>query len=126
MRNRLFFAQSALDEWLALDRVELTRDELTLRPEGRRFRLLEAVHILREVTGAPDPQDLVGRVKTRAYLAELGAELLEGSMILGDCAYDVAPGFIGAPAPGAVRYSDPSPADPWAEENALRAFLAGG
>ncbi len=97
MRNRVFFPQAALDTWVGDERVELKNEELSIKSEGRRYRIIEAVHVLREVTGAEDPNELVGRVKTRAFLAELGAEILEGSMIIGDNAYDVVQGFVGAP-----------------------------
>lgn len=107
MRNRVFFPQTALDEWIADDRVELAADELQIRADtegrpsdaaaGRRYRIVEAVRVLREVTETPDPNDLVGKVKSKAYLAELGAEILESSMIIGDNAYDIVPGFAGAP-----------------------------
>jgi hypothetical protein len=97
MRNRVFFPQAALDEWIADERVDLTQDELTIKSEGRRYRIIEAVRVLREVTGSPDQNELVGKVKSRAFLTELGAEMLETSLILGDNAYDVAPGFVGAP-----------------------------
>jgi hypothetical protein len=103
MRNRVFFPQAALDEWLADDRVELTNDELSLKGEGRRFRIIEAVRVIREVTGSPDPHHLLGCVKSCAFLNELGAELLESSMIIGENAYDVLPGFVGAPT---SRYED--------------------
>jgi hypothetical protein len=95
--NRVFFPQSALDEWIGDGRVDLTGDELTIKPESRRYRILEAARIVREVTGLPDGNDLVGKVKTRQYLSGLGADLLENSMVLGDNAYDVVPGFVGAP-----------------------------
>jgi hypothetical protein len=97
MRNRVFFPQAALDEWLADNRVDLKNDELSIKGEDRRFRIIEAVRVLREVTGSDDPHELLGCVKSRAFLSELGAELLEGSMIIGDNAYDVLPGFVGAP-----------------------------
>lgn len=97
MKNRVFFPQAALDEWLADDRVDLKHDELTIRAEGRRYRIIEAIRVIAEVTGAPDANEVVGKVKSRGFLNELGAELLEGSMILGDNAYDVVPGFVGAP-----------------------------
>ena len=32
-----------------------------------------------------------------SYLSELGAELLGASMIVGDLAYEVVPGFLGSP-----------------------------
>lgn len=97
MKNRVFFPQAALDEWLADDRVDLKNDELTIRAEGRRYKIIEAIRVVGEVTGSPDANEVVGKVKSRAFLNELGAELLEGSMILGDNAYDVVPGFVGAP-----------------------------
>jgi hypothetical protein len=97
MKNRVFFPQAALDEWLADDRIDLSHDELTIRAEGRRYRIIEAIRVVTEVTGTQDANEVVGKVKSRAFLGELGAELLEGSMILGDNAYDVVPGFVGAP-----------------------------
>ena len=50
-----------------------------------------------EVSGAPDAFDLIGRVKSREALVEQGAEMLESSMILGENAYDVVPGWFGEP-----------------------------
>src|SRR5258708_33292708 len=109
MRNRVFFPQSALDEWVANDRVDLTADELLIRAENRRFRVVEAVRVLREVTETPDPHDIIGTVKSKAYLAELGAEILEGSMIIGDNAYDIVPGFAGAPIGSFAEHQQAAP-----------------
>jgi hypothetical protein len=97
MQNRVFFPQAALDQWIVDGVVELQRGELTLLTEGRRYAIIEAVHVLREVSGAGDAAEIVDRVKTVASLEELGAELVEGSMLLGDAAYDVVPGWSGAP-----------------------------
>jgi len=96
-RNRVFFPQAALDQWLAENKVELTGNQLVIRSEGRRYRLVEAVRVLAEVTGTEDANELAGKVKTLNYVTELGAELLGTSMIVGDNAYDVVHGFIGAP-----------------------------
>jgi hypothetical protein len=109
MRTRVFFPQTALDEWVLENRVDLKGEELALKVEGRRYRIIEAVRVVREVTGADDPHELLGRVKTRAYLVELGAELLEGSMIFGDNAYDVVQGFIGAPLGSFAEYKKTAP-----------------
>jgi hypothetical protein len=97
MQNRVFFPQAALDQWIVDGTVDLQRGELTILAEGRRFALEEAVHVLREVTGAGDAAKLVGRVRTRAALEGLGAELVETSMLLGETAYDVEPGWVGTP-----------------------------
>src|SRR5947209_8687291 len=96
-KNRVFFSVTALDEWITEGKVDLSAEELTIKGEHRRYRILEAVRIVAEVTGAPDVHELVGKVKTRSFLRELGAELLETSMVLGDNAYEVVPGFVGAP-----------------------------
>jgi hypothetical protein len=109
MRNRVFFPQGALDEWVGDNRVDINGEDLLLKSEGRRYRIIEAVRIVREVTGADDPHELLGRVKTRAFLTELGAEVLENSMILGDNAYDVIQGFVGAPIGSFSEYRSGAP-----------------
>jgi hypothetical protein len=40
---------------------------------------------------------LIGRVKAKSKLEGDGAEILESSMILGDNAYDIIVGWLGAP-----------------------------
>lgn len=97
MANSVFFPQDALDEWLVGGVIDLSRGELMITPEGRRYKVTEAVRVLSEVSGAGDPNKLVGKVRSTAELQKLGAEILEGSMILGDAAYDVAPGWMGTP-----------------------------
>jgi hypothetical protein len=96
-KNRVFFPQGALDQWISEGKVDIAGDELTIKPDARRYRILEAARVLAECTGLPDANELVGKVKTRLFLSELGAELLETSMVLGENAYDIIPGFVGAP-----------------------------
>ncbi len=96
-KNRVFFPQEALDEWIHHERVDFRGSDLVIRGEGRRYRVLEAVRVLAEVSGAGDAHELTGKVKSVAFLTELGAELLGSSMIIGDLAYEVVPGFAGAP-----------------------------
>lgn len=124
MRNRVFFPQAALDTWLADDRVDLKNDELSIKGEGRRFRIIEAVRVLREVTGSDDPHELLGRVKSCAFLNELGAELLETSMIIGDNAYDVLPGFVGAPTSTFEDHRKQAPGTTTNDEGLLLALIA--
>ena len=127
MKNRVFFPQSALDEWVSEGRADVKAEEVTLKNLGRRFRMIEAVRILREVTGTPDPHEVIGRVKTRAFLMEMGAELLESSMIMGDNAYDVIPGFVGAPVGSFADYKKTAPAaarDLKSDEELLAKFRA--
>ncbi len=126
-KNRVFFPQEALDAWLSEGRVDLSEARLTLRPSGRTYRLVEAVRVLAEVTGATDPHDLVGRVKSTAYLGELGAELASDSMILGENAYEVVPGFLGVAAtPFSEHAAASGGGEAASDEELLRALLGGG
>jgi hypothetical protein len=104
MQNRVFFPEQSLNEWLVDGAVDLRGSELTILAEARRYNLAEAVRVIAEVTGGPDTNDLVGRVKSKVFLQELGAELLESSMVLGDNAYDVIPGWLGAPVGSFVEH----------------------
>ena len=125
-KTRIFFPEAALDTWMLDGHVELAGEQLTMKSEGRRYRITEAARILREVTGAPDGFDLVGRVKSKAFLAELGAELLESSMVLGDNAYDVVPGFLGLPIGTLADHLAENPGaagSPGSDEELLGQFL---
>lgn len=128
MKNRVFFPQAALDEWIADDRIDLRNDELTIKGENRKYRIIEAVRIVGEVTGVPDVHELVGKVKSRAFLTELGAEILEGSVLIGDNAYDAVQGFVGAPIGSFADHRKQS-AQPGSavsnDEELLGALLAG-
>ena len=97
MQNKVFFSQPALDQWLSDGKVDLQGNELTIIEEQRRFAIAEAVHVMREVSGSPDAHRLVGRVKPKDRLEKEGAELFDTSLILGDNAYDVVPGWLGVP-----------------------------
>jgi len=111
MRNGVFFPQAALDEWIVDGSAELQDGQLTLLAEGKRYRIGEALRILREVGGGEDAQHLVGRVKTRAYLEQLGAEIVHASMLLGELAYDIEPGWVGIPEGTTPRSTTPLSAD---------------
>ena len=119
----MFFPQPALDQWILEGRIELSRAELILLAESRRYNIDEAVRVVTEVTGQPDPHGLVGKVKAKAELEGQGAEILETSMILGENAYDVVPGFVATPdGPWAAAKK---PSGPATEEEMLLAFAAG-
>ena len=75
--------------------MDLTATELIVLAEGRRYKVVEAIHVVAEVTGANDAHQIVGKVKPKAALEEIGAEIVESSMIIGDNAYDIVPGWMG-------------------------------
>jgi len=97
MENKVFFPQLLLDQWGIEGKIDLTAAELIVLAEGRRYKISEAVRVVAEVSGANDEQKLVGTVKANDFLNELGAEIFENSMILGENAYDVVPGWVGVP-----------------------------
>jgi hypothetical protein len=101
--NRVFFPQEALDGWIEEGRIALVGDELTASAEGRRFQLESAVRFLSEVTTGEDPNGLVGKVKTVEQIAAIGAEHSQGSVIMGDHAYEVVDGFLGTLMPADAR-----------------------
>ncbi|HQP38730.1 MAG TPA: hypothetical protein PLI95_26275 [Polyangiaceae bacterium] len=122
-RNKLFVPQDVLDGWLVDGAADMQGQEILVKSEQRRYRLAEGVHIVREVTGESDPNELVGKCKTHAFLRELGAEVVETSMILDDNAYDVVPGFIGTPVGPGGSSSPPRP-ELTSDEQLLAEFLA--
>ncbi|MGC4069197.1 MAG: hypothetical protein QM784_32025 [Polyangiaceae bacterium] len=126
--NRVFFPQDSLDHRIGESRVDLVGNELVIKAENRRYRVVEAVRVLSEVTGTPDFHELVGKVKSLTFLSELGAEILGTSMVLGDNAYEVMPGFMGT-AIGAFaehraqHMPPPSEPAPKSEEALLAQYL---
>lgn len=132
--NRVFFPQGALARWLDEGKVELAGENLTMRDEGHTYRIVEAARIVREITGTPDPHGLQGRVKGRAFLDDLGAEIIGDSMIIGDNAYDIVSGFLGTlvhdaqnAQPSAQAPAPPKGADkPASDEELLVKFLLKG
>ena len=72
---------------------------MTLIELNRKFTMTPAVCFVATNGSDQDPYDLVGRVKSKPQLEEMGAEQLANSVIYQDMAYDVIDGFIGEPLP---------------------------
>lgn len=97
--SRLFISVERLDSWTEEGRAALEGDRMTLTELGRSFLMKPAV-AFQAVTGSDsDPHDLIGRVKSKQALEEMGAEQFGNSVIYADTAYDVVDGFIGEPLP---------------------------
>jgi hypothetical protein len=130
----LFLPQSALDEWIVDGSVELVDGELLMLSEGRRFKLTEAVHVVQEVSGAGDTHELAGRAKSRMELEQMGAEIVESSMLLGDAAYDTVPGWFGVPVGAFTEHRESTSGhgsrggkggpEPTTDEELVQRFLA--
>ena len=123
MKNRIFFPQASLDEWLIDDAVTIEGTTLTFIADRRSNLMAEAVRVLCELTGERDTSELVGKVKSRIYVQELGAELLEGSMVLGDLAYDIVTGWVGSPTQTAGASDGGGDGERLTDEQALAALV---
>jgi hypothetical protein len=95
--SRLFISVERLDTWTIEGRASLEGDRMTLTELNRSFAMKPAVHFLRSAGSDGDPYDLVGRVKSKDALDDMGADVFEKSVIYNDTAYDVIEGFIGEP-----------------------------
>ena len=92
--TRLFLPQGELDRWVSEARATVQGEVLTIS-SGLEFDLRPAVRFLADVAESGDPHGLLGRVKEKDQLSELGAEHYMGSVVLGDSAYEVEEGFVG-------------------------------
>jgi len=90
---RLFLPQTQLEEWALEDKADVKDGVLVVTGEDGVYPVTPAVHIVQLVTGA-DTQGLVAKVKTQEQLEALGAEQMADSMLLGETAYEVVPGYV--------------------------------
>jgi hypothetical protein len=97
--SRLFISVDRLEAWSAEGRASFEGDRMVLTELGRAFSMTPAVHFVKTMGQDKDPHDLVGLVKSKPQLDEMGAEQLANSVIYNDTAYDVIDGFIGEPLP---------------------------
>lgn len=130
-KNRLFFPQAALDRWLVSRAADLSGDKLSLRDPAQRFRLVEGVRVLNEVSRAEDRAEVCNTARTVGYLLELGAELLGDSMIIGENAYQIVPGWLATPISGEAELrvgsgsgSDPAPPNAPDRDEQMAVFLS--
>lgn len=97
MPGLLFVSQAMLDSWAEQGKIDFVGNVMTLvagEGKGRSYALDPAVRFL-EVLGADaDPNQLLRKVKSMAQLRELAAEAVNDSVVLGDVAYRVEPGFL--------------------------------
>ena len=88
-----FIPQSWADRALLEDRIEIVGAIMTVRADGKTYELEEAVRVL-DVEDGTDANGVIGKVLTRTELATRGGETIEESLLLGETAYRVQPGFV--------------------------------
>ncbi|HEX9288954.1 MAG TPA: hypothetical protein VF904_05470 [Anaeromyxobacteraceae bacterium] len=97
MSGLLFVSQAMLETWAEQGKIEFQGDVMTLLSgdgHGRSYALEPAVRFLKLLGAEQDPNALLAKVKSARQLRELGAEHLDDSVIVGDVAYEVQPGFL--------------------------------
>lgn len=100
MSGRLFVPQPQLDRWLEEGQVDVTAEGLHLPDRPRPLSLEPAFRFLSLLEGE-DGASLLSRVKTEAQLRAMGAEPCGDSVLIGEVAYEVEPGFLAVvPPPG--------------------------
>ncbi|HEU4384599.1 MAG TPA: hypothetical protein VFR85_14015 [Anaeromyxobacteraceae bacterium] len=93
----LFVSQAMLDAWAGQGKIDFVGNVMTLltgEGRGRHYALEPAVRFLKVLGVEKDPNALLTKVKPVSQLREMGAEQVERSVILGDLAYEVEPGFL--------------------------------
>ncbi len=95
MARQLFIAQQTLSTWMDQDKIDFDGDIMTIKADGRRFKLVEAVRFVRVEGDEADTHCLLGKVKTNDQLEQLGAERYRDSVLVEDVAYQAQEGFIG-------------------------------
>jgi hypothetical protein len=110
----VFITNDMLQQWADQGKVRLDDTTLTLLAENRTVKLAPAVRFTRLIDDAGgDPHKLIGKVKTKDQLVELGAEHYLDSVIFGDVGYTVVEGFMGDLSPQ-KRAPSTTGADPFA------------
>jgi hypothetical protein len=97
MAGLLFVSQAMIDSWADQGRIDFVGNVMTLLAgEGRdrSYALEPAVRFLALLGADADPHQLLKKVKSLAQLRDLGAEVIDASVVLGDVAYEVEPGFL--------------------------------
>jgi hypothetical protein len=110
---RIYVSQALVDHAMGAGRIQLEGDLLRLDAGGTPAQLFinPAVYFERVDGGEHDPHGIVGTVKTSQELAQVGAEHYDTSVVMGELAYTVVPGFLAVPvAPDGTE----APLDPGA------------
>jgi hypothetical protein len=93
MAGHLFVPQSQLDAWLEAGTVDIDAEGMRVPAESLRVGLEPAFRFVQLLEGE-DGEQLLSRVRSEGQLRELGADACGNSVILGDVAYEVVPGFL--------------------------------
>lgn len=95
---RVFVSQGCIDRWLGAGGIAIEGDLMRLHAVPNVSLFINPSVYFERIDGSDsDPYDIVGAVKTAQELAQMGADHYESSVVLGDYAYTVKPGFVATP-----------------------------
>jgi hypothetical protein len=95
---RIFVSQATIDHWLGAGGIVLDGDLLRFNALPQQNLFIDPAVYFERIDGSEtDPYDIVGAVKSTQELAQMGADHYETSVVLGDFAYTVRPGFVAVP-----------------------------
>jgi hypothetical protein len=94
LHDRMFIAHSTLEAWLETGKVEVSENVAHLKKSGRAYLLDPAVRFLSVVPEGTAPT-LIGKVLSERRIVELGGEILGNSVLFGEAAFVVEPGYVG-------------------------------
>lgn len=97
MAAKVFISQGTIDAWVSSEQAELAGSRLSFRAHPGALQLVPAALFKRVSAGQTDPHMLVGKVLDEEAVLALGGETYMSSVLLGETAYDVEPGFVGVP-----------------------------
>jgi hypothetical protein len=97
MSVKVFIPQELVDAWVTGDKVDLAGEMMTFRESRIVLRVVPGYFFDHASGGSDAGPKLLGRTRTKAALAALGAEAYMSSVIVGETAYDVEAGLIGKP-----------------------------
>ena len=115
---RLFLPQATLEQWASEGLADLKEGTLYLDSNKLPHRVAPAVHFAKLASGA-DGNRLLATVKTTAQLEQMGAEQMLDSVIVGEDAYQIVPGYLTEVPSGGAMVGQNEAAD----EDLLAAFL---
>jgi hypothetical protein len=98
MTAKVFISQGAIDSWVSSDQAEIAGNLLSFRGHPGALQLVPASLFRRISAGKDDPHTLVGKVLDEEAILALGGETYMSSVLMGETAYDVEPGFLGVPS----------------------------
>jgi hypothetical protein len=95
-----------VDALVSADKADLEGELLRLRGSGLAVRLAPASHFRSVAGGGADRLDLLGRVKGQDAIASMGGEAYMTSVLFGETAYDVEPGYLALPVGAATGLAE--------------------